>query len=112
MCDRIRVHLTGSSSRTGWGRVSFAHFTDQETEAQGHEGSSPQTTRGARVLCVLKPISRFWRDRAVCYTALETPRLSLVSSYTPLGAGGFCRENLLRVGGIPPPSEVGLFSEP
>lgn len=59
----------------------------------------------------LSPFRIFGETPAVCYAALENPCLSLVSSCTPLGAGGVCREKLLHVGGVPP-SEVGRFFEP
>ena len=50
----------------------------------------------------LRPFPISGDTPATCYVALEDPCLSLVSSCTPLGAGGICRENLLHVGGVPP----------
>ena len=50
----------------------------------------------------LRPFPISGDTPATCYVAVEDPCLSLVSSCTPLGAGGICRENLLHVGGVPP----------
>lgn len=110
----LQPHMLARASLTawsGWEWVVFAHFTDQETEAQCREGSSPQVTPSARSFSLP---SRAPASQESPWCVLQAGRpglwkalvLSLVTLCPPGKAGDVCREHLLNPGGISPLPEV------